>query len=97
MQVRDMTSCFTFPKKWCSKKGWGGSVPKVVKYARRGQYDKMVQALEGLGEDVDSTDSQQHSALYYAALNGHTRCLKELLKRGADPNRFEGSTELFSL
>ncbi len=62
-------------------------IPLVVRYACRGQFEKMVQALEELGESVNSTDCHQHSALFYASLNGHKKCLKELLRRGADPNQ----------
>lgn len=64
-----------------------GTIPRVVKYAKRGQVEKLVQAVEELGEPINSTDSHQHSALFYAALSGHKKCLKELLKRGADPNQ----------
>lgn len=78
--------------KWWQNKGsgkeeLGESVPAVVKYANRGQCEKMVRALEVLGESVNSTDCHQHSALFHAALKGHKKCLKELLRRGADPNQ----------
>lgn len=62
-------------------------IPLVVKYASKGTVQKMVNALERLGEPVNSTDNYYQSALYHAALNGHKKCLKELLKRGADPNQ----------
>ena len=65
----------------------GKFTPQVVKCASSGQFEKMVKALDELGEEVNSTDSHQHSALFYAALNGHKKCLKELLRRGADPNQ----------
>lgn len=65
----------------------GEFVPQVVRYAFRGQCEKMVHALEELGEPVNSIDCYQHSALFYAALNGHKKCLKALLRRGADPNQ----------
>lgn len=65
----------------------GSFVPRVIKYARKGDVDKMVQAVEELGDPINSTDNHQHSALFHAALNGHKKCLKELLKRGADPNQ----------
>lgn len=65
----------------------GKSVPLVVRYASRGQFEKMVNALEELGDPVNSTDCNQHGALFYAALYGHKKCLKELLRRGADPNQ----------
>ena len=67
--------------------GEGKFVPRVIKYARSGQCERMVQALEELGESVNCTDNHQHSALFYAALYGHKKCLKKLLKRGADPNQ----------
>ena len=60
---------------------------KVVKYARKGQHEKLVSALKKDGELVNSTDHKKQSALFHAALNGHKKCLKELLKRGADPNQ----------
>lgn len=63
------------------------AVPKVVKYARKGQHEKLVSALENDGELVNSTDHLNQSALFHAALNGNKKCLKELLKRGADPNQ----------
>lgn len=65
----------------------GNVIPRIVEYARRGRVEKMVLAVEELGEPINSTDSYQHSALFHAALNGHKKCLKELLKRGADPNQ----------
>lgn len=63
------------------------NVSKVVKYAKKGQYEKLVSALEKNGDLVNSTDHHKQSALFHAALNGHKDCLKELLKRGADPNQ----------
>ena len=59
--------------------------PKVIKYAKKGQFGKLVQALDG-GDHVNSVDSQRRSALFHAALGGHKKCLKELLRRGANPN-----------
>ncbi len=77
-----------FSKKWSKKETKEGEfTPQVVKCASSGQLEKMVQALDELGEEVNSTDHYQHSALFYAALNGHKKCLKELLRRGADPNQ----------
>ena len=77
-----------FSKKWSKAEAAEGEfTPLVVKCASSGEFEKMVHALDGLGEKVNSTDSNQHSALFYAALNGHKKCLKELLKRGADPNQ----------
>ena len=64
-----------------------GAIPQVVKYASKGQFERMVQALDVFAEPVNSTDSHQRNALFYAALNGHKKCLKELLRRGADPNQ----------
>ncbi len=61
--------------------------PKVILYASRGRYDKMVSALEKEEASVNSTDKYLRSALFYAALNGRKKCLKELLRRGADPNQ----------
>ena len=65
----------------------GKLVPQVVKFASRGQCGKMIQALEEMGEGVNCVDGSQRSALFYAALNGHKKCVKELLRRGADPNQ----------
>ena len=59
--------------------------PKIIKYARRGNLLKLVEALER-GDHVNSVDSQRRSALFYAALGGHKKCVKELLRRGANPN-----------
>ena len=73
-----------FSKEWSVK---DPSTPMVVKYANKGQYEKMLAALEDLGESVNSTDCYNRSALFHAALNGHKKCLKELLRRGADPNQ----------
>lgn len=84
-----MTSHFV--KRWCKKKDnieeEDELVPRVVKYASKGQLERMLHALDELREPVNSTDSYLHSALFYAALNGHKKCLKELLKRGANPNQ----------
>lgn len=77
-----------FSKIWPIKEEQEGEyIPQVVKCASSGQFEKMVQALDELGQEVNITDSHQHSALFYAALNGHKKCLKELLRRGADPNQ----------
>ena len=59
--------------------------PKIIKYAKRGRLLKLVEALEK-GDHVNSVDSQRRSALFYAALGGHKKCVKELLRRGANPN-----------
>ena len=59
--------------------------PKIIKHAKRGQFRKLVQALDR-GEHVNSVDRQRRSALFHAALGGHKKCLKELLRRGANPN-----------
>ena len=59
---------------------------KVVKYARRGQWRKLVHALDK-GASVNAADKERRSALFFAALNGNKKCLKELLRRGADPNQ----------
>lgn len=60
-------------------------IPKVIKYAKQGRFRKLVEALDG-GEHVNSVDLQRRSALFHAAVGGHKKCLKELLKRGANPN-----------
>lgn len=61
--------------------------PKVVKYAKKGRLRKLKEALNN-GEPLDVLDNRRRSALFYAALNGHKKCLKELLKRGANPNQY---------
>ena len=60
--------------------------PKIVKYAKKGQLRKLKNALNN-GESLDVVDSRKRGVLYYAALKGHKKCLKELLKRGANPNQ----------
>lgn len=60
---------------------------KVVKYARRGQWRDLVRTLDK-GASVNATDEKRRSALFLAALNGKKKCVKELLKRGADPNQY---------
>ena len=62
---------------------------KVVKYARQGQWRKLVQALDE-GASANATDKERRSALFFAALKGNKKCLKELLRRGADPNQSRG-------
>ena len=61
------------------------TTPKLIKYAKRGQLHKLIQALDG-GEPVNCLDEKKRSALFHAALKGHKKCLKELLRRGANPN-----------
>lgn len=58
----------------------------MVKYAKRGQLRKLVQALDR-GENVNSVDDKRRSVLFLAAFGGHKKCLKELLRRGANPNQ----------
>ncbi len=58
----------------------------LVRYAKKGQYAKLIEALER-GDNVNSVDGKRRSALHCAALNGHKKCLKELLRRGANPNQ----------
>ena len=60
---------------------------KVVKYASRGQWRDLVRELDK-GASVNATDGKRRSALFLAALNGKKKCLKELLRRGADPNQY---------
>ena len=60
--------------------------PEIVKYAKKGKFDKLVEALDR-GDLVGSVDKCKRSALFHAALKGHKKCLKELLKRGANPNQ----------
>ena len=82
-----LKSCCKKEEEEEKEEGKGKFVPQVIEFASKGQFEKMVQALEENEESVNSTDCHQHSALFYAALNGHKKCLKELLRRGADPNQ----------
>ena len=59
--------------------------PKIIKYAKQGKLRKLRRALDR-GDRLNSVDSQGRTSLYYAALGGHKACVKELLKRGANPN-----------
>ena len=61
-------------------------VPSIIKHAKRGNYWRVVGAI-GTGESVNSVDSEGRSALFFAAVNGNKKCLKELLRKGADPNQ----------
>ncbi len=58
----------------------------LVRYAKKGHYAKLVEVLDR-GDNVNSVDSKKRSALFCAAFNGHKKCLKELLRRGANPNQ----------
>ena len=62
------------------------TTPEIVKYAKKGNFAKLVEALDR-GDLVGSVDKCKRSALFHAALKGHKKCLKELLKRGANPNQ----------
>ncbi|GLH09595.1 Palmitoyltransferase Hip14 [Gryllus bimaculatus] len=54
--------------------------------AHEGRYEALQSLLES-GVDVNKdTDEDGASALYYAAQSGHTACVAELLRRGADAN-----------
>lgn len=58
---------------------------KLLKYARRGKLRQLVRSLD---QDVSPNcrDERGRSALYLASLGGHKECIKELLRRGANPN-----------
>lgn len=71
-----------------------GSTPLVVKLAKKGKLVKLVECLDG-GDAVNSVDKERNSALFYAALNGHRKCLKELLRRGANPNQLVHESKSF--
>ena len=62
------------------------TTPSVVRFAKKGHFTKLVEALDRGGE-VNSVDKHGRSALFCAALNGQKKCLKELLRRGANPNQ----------
>lgn len=70
----------------CKKDLLISATPRIVKYAKKGKYAKLVEALDR-GDPINSVDNCRRSALFHAALKGHMKCLKELLKRGANPNQ----------
>ena len=59
---------------------------KVLKYSKSGHLNKLLRVLSG-GCSVNSVDDERKSILFYAALNGHKQVVKELLRRGANPNQ----------
>ena len=60
---------------------------KIAKYARKGRLEKLLKELESRKSLVNCTDDQKRSPLFLAAYYGKVKCVKELLKRGADPNQ----------
>ncbi len=63
-----------------------GPTPSLVKYAKRGHYVKLVEALDK-GGDANSVDSHLRSALYWDTMKEYKKCVKELLRTGANPNQ----------
>lgn len=61
------------------------SGPLILGAASQGDRAK-VTALLDAGADVNATDSRGNTALYFAAMRGHTELAALLLERGADPN-----------
>ncbi len=60
---------------------------KILKYSRKGEVEKLTRALEKHKDLINCTDDHKQTPLYHAAYNGRVKCLKELLKRGANPNQ----------
>lgn len=59
----------------------------VLKHARRGNLRRLVRALDGCDNSPNSIrDENGRTALHLVAIGGHKKCLKELLRRRADPN-----------
>ena len=60
----------------------------LLKHAARGNLRRLVATLDrGDCPRVNSVrDEEGRTALHLAALGGHKECLKELLRRRADPN-----------
>ena len=80
--------------KKCSIKGAGQFVnASLLQATRRGHYDCMKHALEA-GANVNAVDSRstsgkssRNTALTIAAKHGFRKCVKLLLKKGADVNK----------
>ena len=62
-------------------------VDKLHKYAKKGKYRKLKKVLKYC-VDVDEFDDAGKTALYYAYEAGHKKCIKTLLKHGADAERY---------
>jgi len=60
---------------------------KIAKYARKGKLEKLTKELESRKYLLNCTDDRKRSPLFLAAYYGNVKCVKELLKRGADPNQ----------
>ena len=59
----------------------------VLKHSRRGNLRRLVRALDRCNNSPNSIrDEKGRTALHLAAFSGHKECLKELLRRRADPN-----------
>lgn len=75
-------------------------VPPNIQLLRAIEQDRKVAALRALGQgaNVNAADPQGRTALGYAAINGQTDLVRELLKRGANVNAVsvDGITPLTS-
>ena len=69
---------------------------KLLKYARRGRLRQLVRSLDQ-NVSPNCRDERGRSALYLASLGGHKECIKELLRRGADPNMSVWELQLLSV
>jgi ankyrin repeat protein len=60
----------------------------VLKHARQGNLRRLVRALDQCNSVNNVRDEKGRTALHLAAIGGHKECLKELLRRRADPNMY---------
>lgn len=58
----------------------------LIYYASKGNLEKIKQCIQN-GVFVDAHGGKGETALYQASKNGFRKCVRYLLKRGADPNR----------
>ena len=59
---------------------------QLVYYASKGSIDKIKQCLNK-GVHVDAANCAGEAALFHASLADRRRCVKFLLRLGANPNR----------
>ena len=60
----------------------------LLQHASRGRLKKLKKSLDS-GVHIDAASTKKETALFCSSLHGHVNCVKYLLARGADPNRFE--------
>ncbi len=58
----------------------------LISAARNGNLEKIKSLLDEKGGDIDidAFDNNNHTALIWASLNGHTQIVRKLLDNGAD-------------